>query len=169
MENESIQEKSSVPSTEEQKLVSDLFELLEEKNNPWRKDFESTIKECFDFKELRQWPEEDENILKSLDVPEICIDRIDRGLSTIKGIRLNTGSRKKIVKRESGDARVAELLDKTCDCVAYNGDFESVKDDAFDSLCDIGIGIIKVGYDPSVKDGEVWAEFCNIEDVKYGR
>ena len=166
-ELDNIQEKPPVTDVNEQSLIAKLFEYLDTKHNPWRKEFEDKIKECFDFKELRQWRGEDEELLKKLKVPAVPIDRINRGLDTIDGIRENTGSRKKIVKQEMGDERVADVLDKVMRRVEYNGNFDTAKDEAFKNLKDVGIGIRKIGFDPQLEGGEgaAWCENCNIEDV----
>ena len=167
-----VQEKVPEQNQEEQTRITRLFEYTDDKHNPWRQDFlENTAKECHNFKELRQWNAADAAILASLEVPAVAVDRINRGLDTIDGIRANTGSKKKITKRELGDERAATILDRACEYVAYNGDFDSVKDSAFDSLKTIGMGVRKLGFDPGGDGGggEVWTEFVDFEDFGYSK
>ena len=168
-----IEEKTVEQKPEENKVIEDLFKLTEEKNNPWRDEFISiTLKECYDFKELRHWESGDDKAqLKALDVPPIAIDRINRNLDTINGIRTNSGGKRKIVKREMGDDRIAEILDKVCDYVEYQGNFTEPEDESFNSMIDIGMGIQKIGFD--IQDsggvGEIWLENINFEDFGYSK
>lgn len=130
----------------------------------------NTVAECVNFVELRQWLSEDTQRLALAGVPTLPIDRITRSIDTLMGIRENTGGKKKITKRELGDERVANLLNKTCDYVDGHG-FKEVKDEAFKSLLYHGIGIRKVGFDPYALQGagEIWAEKVEVEDFYWGR
>lgn len=170
-DNEIVEEKNVEVSAEESQLLSKLFEYTEPVMNPYRKDYENIIKECYNFKELKQWEADDMQALAKMDVPTIAADRIGRSIDTIKGIRNNTNSKKKIVKREMGDERVAEILDKVADYDSYNSNFDAPKDDAFDAMIDIGMGIRKIGFDPHAQggEGEIFVEYCETEDVGYSR
>ena len=158
-------------TAEDSKVIDDLFKLTEAENNPWRDEFISvTLKECYDFKELRQWENGNDKILLSgLEVPALAVDRINRNLDTINGIRTNTGGKRKIVKRESGDDRIAEILDKVCDYVDYQGNFEEPEDESFNSMTDIGMGIEKIGCDSQNGVKEIWLENVNFEDFGYSK
>lgn len=170
-DNEIVEEKNVEVSAEEQQILSKLFEYTEPVMLPYREDYERIIKECYNFKELKQWETDDMQALAKIDVPTIAADRIGRSIDTIKGIRNNTNSKKKIVKREMGDDRVAEIIDKVADYDDYNSNFAQPKDDAFDSMIDVGIGIRKIGFDVTASggEGEIFAEFCETEDVGYSR
>lgn len=169
-----VKEQAPVPNQEEQLLIGRLFEYLEPTAIPWRNEYiTKTLADCYNFKELRQWSGQDETLLNSLDVPAVPIDRINRGLDTIDGIRENTGSKPKFVKSELGDERIAKILDRVREHVYYSGGYREVEDQAFSNLKDVGIGISKVGYDPQGNggQGEIWFEDCNVEDVfwKWGK
>lgn len=167
-----VQEKPVTASTEEADLVGKLMEYTEPTQNPWRDKYISiTVAECYNFKELRQWSSDDSERLGLVGVPTIAVDRVNRGLDTIRGIRDNTGSAIKVIKRELGDDRVSELLDLCYKQVHYQGDFDGSQDEAFDSLLDVGLGVQKVGFDPKARggDGEIWKEFVPVEDFWYSR
>src|SRR5574343_1300449 len=156
----------------ESELIARLFELTDEIHNPWRKDYiYNTLSQCYNFKELRQWEAIDETLLRSMDVPAIPIDRINRGLDTIDGIKRNTGSKPRVSKRELGDERIATMLDRTREYFYYCGGYEEVEDMAFSNLNDVGFGITKVGYDPTDGEGTIWFEDVNVEDLwfKWGK
>lgn len=165
-ENE-IQEKQVVQNENDAEVVKNVLEYLEEKHNPWRGDYVNILVECYNFKELKQWEGDDMAALALADVPTISVDRIGRGLDTIQGIRYNTGNKKKIVKRESGDYRIADILDAAADYVDYNADFGWARDESFDAMLSCGLGIRKIGYDPEAMGGEgmFWSEAIKTEDV----
>lgn len=167
-----IKEAPPVHEAGELQTIAKLFEYTDEQHNPWRNDYiRWTLSECYNFKELRQWDGPDMQALSQLDIPTLSIDRINRGLDTIKGIRSNTGNKKKIIPREMGDERVANLLDHLYDYVEYNGDFDIVRSESFDNLLDVGIGVRKIGWDPvdSGGQGGVFAENVLIEDFYYSK
>lgn len=156
----------------ESQLASKLLEYTDPINNPWRTDYvKKTLKECYNFKELRQWEGDDMQALARYDIPTVSVDRINRGLDTIKGIDENSGSSMKVVKREMGDERIAQMIDLVRDYVEYTGNFDLPYDEAFDNLLDVGIGICKVGYDEQAQNGqgEAWVENVNIEEFYYSQ
>src|SRR5512146_868006 len=135
------------PSLDDSLLAGKLLEYLEPKYNPWRNDYiVKVVRECYAFKELRRWEGDDMQALARYDIPTVAVDRVNRGLDTIKGIRDNSGTQMKVVKRELGDDRIAQMIDLVKDYVEYTGDFELSYDEAFDNLLDVGIGILKLGY-----------------------
>lgn len=150
-------------------LIGKLFEYADEKHNPARKDYNKQLVECYQFTELNQWESVDMRLLALAGIPTISVDRINRNLDVIGGIRENTANRKKIVKREMGDERIADILDSTADYVAYQGGFEEVADQSFDSMLKTGIGIRKVGFDPTQGEGEIFAENVNVEDCGWSK
>jgi hypothetical protein len=164
-----VKEKTPKQNPEEQDLIGKLFELVEVKNNSWRQAFNNQMLECYDFAELRQWNGGDMQLLAMSGTPTLSIDRIGRGIDIINGIKTNTGNKKKITPREAGDERIAKLLDLTYDWVSYNGNFDDSRNEAFDSMLKCGIGIRKLGLDPTRGDGELWSEFVPIEDFGYSR
>ena len=167
-----IKETTPVHSPDELETVGKLFEYTDKVHNPWREDYmRFTLAECYNFKEMRQWDGPDMQALAQMDIPTLSIDRINRGIDTIKGIRENTGNKKKIVPRELGEERVAQLLDHLYDYVEYNGDFDVIRSEAFDNLLDVGIGVRKVGWDQTDSGGEgaVFAENVLIEDFYYSK
>ena len=167
-----IPEVAPTHSTDELGTIASLFEYTDENNNPWRKDYiRFTLSECYNFRELRQWDGPDMQALSQMDIPTLSIDRIDRGVTTIKGIRENTGNKKKITPREMGDDRVADLLNDIYEYVEYNGDFEDTRAEAFDNLIDVGIGIRKLGWDPYESGGEgaIFSENVLIEDFWHSK
>lgn len=167
-----IKEQVPTQSAEDMETISKLFEYTDDQNNPWRQDYlRWTLSECYNFKELRQWDGPDMQALSQLDIPTLSIDRINRGLDTIKGIRQNTGNKKKIIPREMGDERIADLLDQLYDYVEYNGDFDVIRGEAFDNLLDVGIGVRKIGWDPTDSGGQggVFSENVLIEDFYYSK
>lgn len=147
-------------------LISRLFEYKKPTQNPWRADYAKELKECYNFVELKQWTQNDETLLKTFDVPAVPIDRINRGLATINGIRENSNLKKRVAKRELGDERVARVLDLALDQISYDGKFDAVTKDVFDDLLEIGWGIKKCGYDPEANNGlgAIWSERVNVED-----
>lgn len=162
--------KSSTGLTNQQ-IAQQLFEYITTKKfAPWRSNFLETVKTCYRFKELQQWDSLDASKLAEYGVPEIAVDRINRGLDTIKGIWVNTGAKKKVVKRELGDERTAELLDAVLDYVVNDTDFPDAEEDSFDNLLTTGLGIRKEGYDPEGDGGfgKFWSQSLNIEDVYMG-
>ena len=169
--NEEIKEGQAAQNPNEEEVVRKLMRYVSPKFSPWRAGYIKTVAECANFKELKQWGSGDEDLLKSLDVPAIPVDRINRGLDTISGIRTNTGSKRKIVPREGGDGRIASILDKAADQISYDGGFGEVSDLSFESMRDYGAGVRKLGFDPQAKNGmgELWADFCNIEEMWWGK
>lgn len=161
-----VKEQAPIASSDEL-LLSRLFEYMDEKHNPWRADWLNVAIKCYNFVELKQWDDTDAAVLRSFDVPPVPIDRINRGIDTIEGIRKNSNLKKRISKRELGDERIANLLDKTIDQVTYKQNFASVGDQVFEDLLPVGIGIKKVGFDP--KTGDIWSERVNPEDFGYSR
>ena len=167
-----VKEAPPIHSADELETIRKLFEYTDDLHNPWRRDFlRFTLSECYNFRELRQWDGPDMQALAQMDVPTLSIDRIDRGVTTIKGIRENTGNKKKITPREMGDDKIAELLDALYEYVEYEGDFDDIRSEAFDNLLDVGIGIRKIGWDPADAGGEgnIFAENVLIEDFYYPR
>jgi len=160
-----VKEEIPLVAADEQEIIAKCFDYVDHRHNPWKKGWEKTIVECYDFVELRQWDGSDMQLLAMTGVPTLSIDRIGRGIDVIQGIRANTDNRKRIVPRESGDDRVAKLLDKVADFVDYNGNFGETRDEAFSSMIKIGEGIRKLGFDP--EKGEVWCEFVPSEDIGY--
>mgnify|MGYP003349802652 CR=1 FL=1 len=167
-----IEKKGVVVSDEESRLIRELLELTEEHYNPYRKQYiKEVLRECYNFKELKQWESNDEIKLIEAGVPPISVDRINRNLDTINGIRDNTNSKKRVSKRELGDEKVAYVLDKVCDYVDYAGSFSEMKDNAFNDMLDVGLGIRKVGFDEKALggEGEIWCDNVNVEDIWWGR
>ena len=150
--------------------IDQLFRYTDPSYNPWQLDYlRFTLVDCYNFTELRQWESSDMVKLASADVPTLSADRTVRILDTVKGIRFNTGNKKKIVPREMGDTGVARVLDAGVDQVSYQGDFDQVSDDSFDNMLKTGIGIRKVGWDPVADGGAgaIFAENVKIEDFGY--
>jgi hypothetical protein len=144
-----------------------LFELTEPKYNPWRADYDKICTDCYNFKELRQWDSPDIASLIPYDVPALAVDRINRVLDVVDGIRENTGNKIKVIKRAMGDEAVATILDKVREYVYYCGDFDMARDEAFAGLKDVGLGMRKIGYDPTANGGfgEIWCEAIQVEEV----
>ena len=168
---EDVKPKAPARTAEEAMTVGKLMEFTQPTTNPWRADFDLIIRDCFNFKELKQWDSEDVQILLSTDTPALPIDRINRNLDTINGIREQTDNRKKIVPNETGNPAVADLLDKVCDYFDTHSDFEDAEDDAFDNLLSVGIGIEKIGWDSKARggEGELWCENCDIESIQWSK
>lgn len=152
-------------------LIASLFELADAQHNPWRLDFNKQVVECYQFTELNQWESTDMRLLALAGIPTIAVDFVNRNIDGIEGIRENTGNHKKIVKRELGDERVANILDAAYDYVAYQGNFDEISDESFDSMLKAGAGLRKLGYDPTASggEGEIFGEFVNIEDAGWSK
>lgn len=144
-----------------------LFELTEPKYNPYRGEYDKIVTDCYNFKEGREWDGPDIAALIPYDVPALGMGRITRVLDIVDGIRENTGNKIKIVKRAMGDEAVATILDKVREYVYYCGDFDMARDEAFAGLKDVGLGMRKIGYDPTANggEGEIWCEAIQIEEV----
>ena len=166
-----VKETAPVRTAEEAMTVAKLMELTEGTSNPWRDDFDTVIRDCYNFKELKQWDSEDVQLVLSTDTPALPIDRINRSLDTIRGIRSNTDNRKKIVSFEMHDAAIADVLDKVCNYFDSHSDFDDSADDAFDNMLTVGIGLQKVGWDSKARggEGELWSESCDIESVQWSK
>lgn len=154
-------------NADEDELVKELLKYTTATMNPFKASWDVTIRDCYNFKELKQWESDDVSMLLNSDTPALPVDRINRSLDTIKGIRENTGNKKKIVAGETGDNYTADLLDKACDYFSEHGDFDDAQDDAFDSLLDIGIGMLKICWDGKAYNGfgDLYAESCNVESM----
>lgn len=164
---EDVKEETKPQDPQASQVLTDLFKLTKPTAIPWRDGYVTkTLRECYNFVEGRHWEESDIGQLGLDDVPALSIDRISRVKDTVNGIRTNTGNKKKIVKRELGDERIAELLDLTYDFFEYQGNWNEVFNDSFNNLLDAGIGVMKVLFDPSEEGGEgtILAENVNIED-----
>jgi hypothetical protein len=152
---------------EEQAKITSLFKLVDSQMIPWRQLWEyQTLSECYNFRELKQWNGADMQMLALADTPSVPIDRMGRIFDTVNGIRKNTGNKVKIIKRETGDEKLAEVLDEVFNFVEYDGGFDEVYDTAFDEgMLTTGIGIVKYGYDPAGNggEGEIFAEHIPIE------
>jgi len=162
---------NSQSTAEEQNVIKKLFELVEAKANPWKLAHNEIVKENYNFCELRQWDGADMQLLALADVPTLAIDRINRGLDYINGVRANTGNTMKIVKREQGDDRVASLLQACAEYAEYCGDFQKPRDEAFDSMAKTGMGLRVLGYDPTARGGigELWCENFPVEDCGWSK
>lgn len=167
--DEDVKQETLKASAQEELLMTRLFDYIKPEQNPWRADYLDTMRDCANFKELKQWDGQDAQLLESLAVPPVPVDRINRGLDTISGIRENTGSKKKVVKRELGDERVATILDKVFDHVEYSGNFGEIYDSVFENMRDYGQGIFKCGYDPESQGGTIWIDSVNAEDFWHSR
>ena len=165
---EDIKEVSPSQTSDISGTISKLLEYTEDRNNPWRADWERIVRECYDFKELRQWDGMDVAKLQEYGVPEVPVDEINRNLDVINGIRSNTGNKRKIVRRESGDERIAEVYDKAADYVEYNSNLPMYQEQAFKNLVDIGVGITKFGWDKSLSGGEGDVFFENVDPEDCG-
>lgn len=169
---EDVEEKAPVKDNpQENELISALFELTHSRRNPWRDAYLNELVECYNFKELKQWSGEDMSKAGELGVPLLPIDRTNRGLDTVRGIRDNTGNKKKFQKRSGGDDRIAQIFDKTAESVSYNGNFDEVRGETFDAMLDCGMGIRKSGFDPQGNGGagEYWAEFVPTEEMYWAK
>jgi hypothetical protein len=158
---------------EEQTKISDLFKLVDSQMIPWKQLWEYQIlSECYNFRELKQWNGADMQALALADTPSVPIDRMGRIFDTVNGIRKNTGNKVKVIPRETGDNKLAEVLGEVFSCVEYDGNFEEVYDTAFDDgMLTTGIGIVKFGFDPVAKggEGEIFAEYIPIEHVGWSK
>lgn len=157
----------TTPDFKEAELIGKLFDYTEAPMNPWREHFLDILKKCYNFKELQQWDEVDRAALDEQGVPALAVDRINRGLDTIKGARLQRNNKRKISPKGTGDDRIAELLDRTARYCDEQGQFEDIRSQAFDAMLDCGIGFRKIGYDPTT--GEVWADYVPTEDFGHSR
>jgi hypothetical protein len=170
---EQISEGIKATTPEEQVKITSLFKLVDSQMIPWRQLWEyQTLSECYNFRELKQWNGADMQMLALSDTPSVPIDRMGRVFDTINGIRKNTGNKVRVVKRETGDDKLAEVLDEVFDCVEYAGSFEDVYDTAFDDgMLTTGIGIVKFGYDPTSNggEGEIFAEHIPIEHAGWSK
>ena len=168
MELDGIVKQPAISNPDESELIRKLLEYTDDVHNPFRQDYlHITVAECLNFKELRQWDSQDVQSLLLSDTPALPIDRINRNLDNIRGIYRNTSNRKRVTKGERGDDRIANILDKVYDRVSYDGNFSDVREEAFDSMLDTGIGLRKVGYD-SQKD-EIWCALANVEDCGWSK
>lgn len=158
-----IEEKKPEPIQGEQELIGRLFLLKDEKSVPWKKDLDEKIKKCYSFKEGNHWTDQEVLDLKQYNVPPIPVDRISRSLDTLDGIRDNTNSDVQVDPRETGDQRVAEILKRVIGFVRDNSRFDEVRDDNWDGLKDVGMGITRFGYDPNSGEGDIWFEEVPIE------
>lgn len=168
---EEIQPNQVLTDLAEEELTARLFKYVEPEYNAWRPDYIKTTIECYQFVELNQWEGADMKLLNLAGVPTIAVDRINRSLDVINGIRENTANKARVVKRELGDERVATLLDEVKEYTRYNGGYDEIADEAFDHMLKSGIGIRKIGYDPqgSNGEGEIFYEFVNTEDCGYSK
>ena len=164
-----IQKKDVTPDTLESSIVEGLLELTKEESNPLRRDYMMVVRECINFSELQQWRSADVALLALQDTPAMVSDMIGRSVDTLVGIRENTGNSKKIVKREMGDNRVAELLDKVSDQVAYDGCFEESRKEAFISMLKTGAGIRKIGFERVEEKPSVWCDVISPVDCGWAR
>lgn len=155
----------------ETESIQKLLDYTEPEQNPWRADYLQSLAECYNFVELKQWAGDDVQGLAQYDVPTLAVDRVNRGLDTIRGISDNTGIKKKVQKRELGDERVASILDAVGDYVAYQGNFEEAQEKSRDDMLIVGMGLRKLGFDPEASggEGELWVEAVNVEDVGWSR
>lgn len=141
-----------------------IIEYADVKNVPWKKDYEDIIKKCYDFKELRGWESDNEKAqLAVYNVPPISVDHINRSLDTINGILENTDPRLVIEHRGMGDERVAELLQKSFEWTDTEANFDRDRRESFDSMKITGLGLRKLGFDPS-GEGKMWCESIDTEN-----
>ena len=169
---ETVEDKQPVESDPKiAELKTSLFKLIKPEKNPWREEYKTELVECYDFKELKQWGGADMEKLSSLNVPAIPVDRINRGLETIRGIRDNTANKKKFSKQSTGDERIADIFDTLAEWVIRNGNFDEEKGEAFDALLDCGMGVRKFGYDPQGMGGvgEFWCEYVPTENLYWAK
>jgi hypothetical protein len=166
-----VEEKPVVQDEETTVTVGELFKYTRDDQNPWWKDYSTIIEGCHRFCELDQWNESDGVKLSFYDVPKIAVDRINRGLDTIKGLKSNSRFKKKIVHRELGDKRIAMLLDKVMEQVSYDKNFDIESDGCFDSMLKTGEGLRKVGWDDYLSGGlgDIFDRFVERENVRYSR
>lgn len=160
-----------VDNPTESEIVGKLFKFWKPENNPWYQDYLRKLAKCYEYKELNQWSGDDMQKLATAEVPTISVDRINRGLDTIKGIRDNTNNTKKYVKRSLGDKRIADVFDKLAKNIEYASNFTEARDNAFDALVDCGMGIRKIGFDPTGNggEGEFWCEYIPTENMRWSK
>lgn len=166
---EDVEEKPVETSWEETQTVAKLFEYTKEKYNPWWKDYCDIVEQCHNMVELRHWEKgSDKERLANLGVTPLAVDRVNRGLDNIKGKKTNSRLKKKVSHRETGDKRIAMLLDKAVDQVAYVRKFDKISDSAFDSMLKIGEGVRKTGWDNTSSGGmgDIVDQFVNREDFR---
>ena len=154
-------------SLDDKTIISELKGYVEPRMNPFRASYLDTIAQCYKFKELDQWSGVDKSRLDEYGVPDIPVDRINRGLDTINGIDENTGGRVEITGFESGDFRVAKILNMVCEHIETEADVEESEMLAFDALKDVGLGLMKVGFDYTT--GSIFVDFVNTEDFAWGK
>lgn len=164
---EDVREEAPKPEQNETQIIEKLFKYLELERNPFRANFLGTIKKCHKFVELDQWEDVDKSALDMYGVPPIAVDRINRGIDTIDGIRENTDLRKRIIKQELGDESIAGLIDKVYEHYENIGEFGDPREDSFQEMLYTGIGIRKSGFDFGKQ--RIWAEPVNAEDFYWGK
>lgn len=142
-----IPEEGVVTLPENTPVLDELLKLTQARAAPWRVDWLNQIQKNYMMKELVQWGDTDRSALDAYGVPNIAVDRINRGLDNINGIRENSESTQKVTKKELGDQRIADLLSIITDHVREDGEFSEPIDQAFDDLKDTGIGILKLAFD----------------------
>lgn len=148
-------------------IIADLKVYTEPRMNPFRAAYLNEIAICYKFKELDQWSGVDKAGLDAYGVPDIPVDRINRGLDTINGIDENTGGKVDVVGFESGDDRVAKILGMVCEHVEIDADIAEPEMLAFDALKDVGLGVMKVGYDYEKRS--IFVDYVNTEDFAWSR
>lgn len=153
----------------EQELIGKLMKLTTAEYVPTRAAYMQIVDLCNNFVELDQWSSQDLKKLKDGMGLALTADRINRNLDTIEGIRFQTGNRKKIMKRELGDERVANLLDAVYDHCADVGNFDDVRDTAFTKMLICGMGVRKVGVDTTGEYPKIWVQEIPVESMGYSR
>ena len=153
-------------TTQEQEIIRKLLEYCDEKHNPNQEAFKKIVAQCYAFKELDQWSGEEKSLLQSLDVPPIAIDRINRSLEIIDGIKAQSNIDVTVSKGEKGDELIALMFDRIKEYVKQKTDYSQASDEAFDNCVDVGVGLRIFGWDSNLARGEgmFWFETINPED-----
>jgi hypothetical protein len=109
----------------------------------WRRD----AREDYDFAALRQWSEEDRQILRDQMRPEITFDKVGTTVKTIVGIEIGNRREVRFFPRSQGDAKPDEVLTAAADWSRDACDAEDEETDAFKDCVISGMGWIDTRMD----------------------
>lgn len=121
------------------------FRRARDKTFKWR----TEARECYDFRDGRQWSEEDAAKLELENRPCVTFNRVGSVVDSVAGLEISNRQEVRFIPRQIGEAGVNELLTDAGKWVRDECNAEDEESDSFLDLiiCGLGVTETRIDYD----------------------
>ena len=131
------------PPTDELQVFQQWFRRARDKTFKWR----TEARECYDFRDGRQWDEADKAKLELENRPCVTFNRVGSVVDSVAGLEISNRQEVRFIPRQLGASGVNELLTDAGKWVRDECNAEDEESDSFGDLIIGGLGVTETRLD----------------------